>query len=119
MASPEFVNVKIVGSPDLISDLESLSAELPNEFQILTMGPEKGTSYLQYAVGDVASVVAIVQGIYWAAELAKKLYVHLKHGKENRIVIQTPSKRIDLVSSAELTEAEVRYALDQLIGGRS
>jgi hypothetical protein len=115
MSQSGFVNAKIIGSPALIGELQQVAAANPEAFVVLEAGPEEGTSYLQWGLGDVASIVAIIQGAYWAGDLAHKLYLHLKEKNEHKIVIQTPTTRIDLVANRALTEAEVKNALEKLV----
>lgn len=115
MSESPFINVKIIGSPALIEELQRISAETPSEFVIVDSGPEENTSYLQFGMAEVAAIVAIIQGTYWAGDLVHKLYKLLKEKNGHKIVLQTPTRRIDLVSERQLTEAEVKDALDKLV----
>jgi hypothetical protein len=115
MIESPFINVKIIGSPALIEELQRISAENPSEFVVVESGPEDNTSYLQFGMAEVAAIVAIIQGAYWAGDMGHKLYKLLTEKREVKIVLQTPTRRIDLVSERHLTEAEVKDALDKLV----
>ncbi len=116
MDTPEFIEIKLLSTPEVIQEFEAEWNAFPDQVKIVSSGPEKDPTYLEFGLMEVAAIVAIVQGALYFGEISAKLYRWLKDNKNKnkRIVIQTPLGSTEFVATNDLTEAEVREHLKRL-----
>lgn len=107
--------IKILGAKEQMDQLNEHANQFTEDIQVERYGIEKDPTNLKFGLAEVASLVAIAQGTVGLALLGKKIFDLLKEGKGRRIVIQTPMRRIELMSAADLTAEEVQNALTHVV----
>jgi hypothetical protein len=115
MTDIDEIQIKILGAKDQMDQLEEYARQFTEEIQIERYGIERDPTNLKFGLAEVVSLVAIAKGAVGAAILAKKIFELLRGDKARRIVVQTPMRRIELVSSTDLTPEEVQDALKHVI----
>ncbi|MBK8251078.1 MAG: hypothetical protein IPK82_00215 [Polyangiaceae bacterium] len=109
------IQVKVLAAQTLVDELAEQAEANPTAVQIISKGTEKDPTALEFELGDVANIIALVEGAIIAGEWGYRLYKWISANKNRRVVIQTPTRRIQLHYSEGMTEEEVRTALQQLI----
>ena len=115
MTAMDEIQIKILGAKEQMDELNKYATQFTDEIQIERYGIEKDPTNLKFGLAEVASLVAIVNGAAGIAILGKKIFDLLRGGSARRIIIQTPMRRIELISSADLTAAEVQDALTHVV----
>ncbi|HLL77393.1 MAG TPA: hypothetical protein VK421_19215 [Pyrinomonadaceae bacterium] len=112
------IQVKIIGSPEVVEEIRSDWAARPDQAQVVSSGPERDINSYRYGLTEIATIVGIIEGVAALGELGKKLYDYLKGGGDDArtIIVQTPLGRWEFVARDDLTEAEVQEILRKLAG---
>lgn len=109
------VQIKVLGAKEQMDELNEYSKQFAEEIQVERYGIEKDPTNLKFGLAEVASWVAITKGAVGVTILAKKIFDLLRGGRGRRIIIQTPMRRIELISSDDLTAEEVQDALTHIV----
>jgi len=115
MSDKPQIQVKFLGSKDLIAAINQKLTSGPDEFVIERVGPEKDVTNLKFGVADIASIVARFNDITPFLKLAKSLYDVLQMSSGERIIVQTPLRRVEFTSKSMLTEKDIEQALASLV----
>lgn len=115
MTSASPVQVKFLSDKSDIERLHSYLRERTNTVDIQRHGTEKDPSNLAFGIAEVAALVALFKDALPFLEMGKFIFELLHDTSQKKIVIQTPMRRIELVSSVDLTRAEIDEALAALV----
>lgn len=102
--------IKINGSPKLVSDLEHVIKQNP-EIMLESVGPSNEASRLKLGLGEVSTIIAIVNGTITLAKFAYTICKHLRKKPDERVSIQTPLKTVEILSSDADNEDHVSALL--------
>lgn len=109
------IHTKILGSKSFIDDLSKKLKTFPEAVRIEDIKIEKDPTVLSFGLGEVASIVTLIQGTFFFSQLAKLIFDSIKAKKENRIVVQTPLKRIEVNSTEELSSDQIKKLLEESV----
>jgi hypothetical protein len=115
MNGPEFMQVKITGTPEFIKEVEEEAHAAPNEITIVSSEPDEDSSVLEFGLVEASAILAVVKGAAWVGTMSVKLYEWLKE-KDRKIVVETPLGRCEFVAREDLSEEEIRKVLNTLAG---
>lgn len=115
MAGDAGLTIKISSSPELVSDLERLARASEGAIQVRSAGPSQDASRLRLGLGDVATIVAILNGTATLAKLAYGIYEALKKKRAERITVQTALRTVEILPSDAPDEQHVRALLESAI----
>jgi len=111
MATGKPMQIKFLGAKDQMDALHRFAQSHSSGIKVQSYGPEKDPTNLKFGLADVASMVGFIESVLAIPTLAVSLYELLKPKDSQRIVVQTPTMRIELVSKKDLTPKEVEDAL--------
>jgi hypothetical protein len=103
--------VKINGSPELVANLEGVVKENPTDMKLESVGPAQEPSHLGLGLAEVATIIAMVNGLATLAKFAYAIYKHLKDKPAESVTIQTPLRTIEIISSDAVSEERIRQLL--------
>ena len=117
MGDSDRLEVKIIGSSDLIKSLEEQWSARSSEVELVPSRIEKDSSAFQMGVDEIVSLVAVIKPAIFLGELGIKIYNYLKNknNQDQRVVIQTPLGRCEFIYTDELDVAIVQESLKQLL----
>jgi hypothetical protein len=107
--------VKINGSPELVAHLEGVVKENATDMKLESVGPAQEASHLGFGLAEVATIIAIVNGVATLAKFAYAIYNHLKDKPAERVTIQTPLRTIEILSSDAVSEERIRQLLSTVV----
>lgn len=102
--------IKINGSPELVKDLEHVIRQ-NSEIKLESVGPSDEASRLKLGLGEVSTIIAIVNGTITLGKFAYTVCQHLRKKPDERVTIQTPLKTVVILSSDADNEEHVRALL--------
>lgn len=108
------LQIKITGSPELVSRLSETELCEDEYLEVISFGENEQPSHLRFGLVEVASLVAIANGVVMLGKFAHGIYRHLTKNSDQRISIQTPLSRIEITSSEAISEERVRELVNQL-----
>jgi hypothetical protein len=115
MTSTASIQVKFLSDKSDIARLYAHLRERPGNVDIQRHGAEKDQTSLAFGIGDVASLVATFSDVATFLEIGKFIFDLLRTDQGKKIIIQTPVRRIEFVSTTTLSRAEIDEALDHLV----
>jgi hypothetical protein len=77
--------------------------------------PEKDATRLGFELATVSAVVTVIAAAIYAGELSIKITQWYRKSNADKIILQTPFKSIEVRAAKELTESEVKRALESLL----
>lgn len=105
------LRVKFIVDAEFADELKAAAAQHPNELVIESERTEVDATKLGFDLGSVVSIVAVAKGGWDAAMLADKIYAwwseRKKRKSQNKIVLQTPFKMLELHSNADITKEQI------------
>jgi hypothetical protein len=104
--------VKINGSPALIGDLASVAEANSSEIQIESVGPADEASHLRLGLTEVATLIAIVNGVATFAKFAWAIYKHLKEKNSEQLTVQTPLRTVVILGSDAVSPERIQELLE-------
>jgi hypothetical protein len=104
--------VKMSGSPGLIAELQADAAARMDEVKVQSAGPSEEVSRLKLGLGDVATMVALVNGVATFAKFAYAIYEHFKQNKSEELTVQTPLRTVVILASDATSVEQVKAMLD-------
>ncbi|MDR6417585.1 hypothetical protein J2808_004354 [Pseudarthrobacter sulfonivorans] len=78
--------------------------------------PVKNPEKLNFDIGQVSEVVAIVQALFFAGPLIPEALGFLRRKRKQMVVMETPLGRISIEPTRELSDDEIREMLKKLTG---
>ena len=102
--------IKINANPELINNLEH-EIKQSSDVKLESVGPSAEVSRLKLDLGEVSTIIAIVNGTITLAKFAYTIYQHLRRRPDERVSIQTPLKTVEILSSDADSEGHVRELL--------
>lgn len=115
MADDASFMVKIEGSPTLIDDLNIVANENPSEIKINSIGPANQSSQLRLGLTEVATLIAIVNGVATLAKFAWAIYKHLRDNGSERLTVQTPLRTVVILGSDADTPETIKALLEDAV----
>ncbi|MBI3004433.1 MAG: hypothetical protein HYY49_03350 [Ignavibacteriales bacterium] len=109
------IQIKFLSSSEFIRELETDFRKVGEEVKVISSGPEKDPTELDFGLNEVAAIVTIIQGSFYLGELAFKLFSALKASREKTVVVQTPFHRAEIHAHNDLTQEEVQRILKSII----
>jgi len=109
------IQVRVVAPSDLIQGLrDEVVGRMGNE-SLLDHGTVDHPTSLDFDYSHVATVVGLVNASLLLGRFAKIIYGWLAKNPGKRILIQTPLRRVELVSTIGLEEEEIKRKLRVLV----
>jgi hypothetical protein len=115
MNIPKEIEIKILGGPQSVSLLSKEMSYNPAQYKILSNEISKDHSNFDFGLVEVASLVAIIQGVVYLTDFVNTLMRALKQSKTNSVIVQTPLCRAEIEYSEDLTEEKIKEVLNKLI----
>lgn len=112
MEKQNYYNVKIIADETFIGLLKEYANQSPDDIKIESeIDESKDATDLGFELVSVLAVLAVVKELFYVGELAVKIYQWLKKSKDQKIIIVTPFRTIELHSNTELTVEDIRKLL--------
>jgi hypothetical protein len=115
MAKSEGLMVKFNASPQLVDELKSVVNQNPAHMELQSVGPSVEPSYLKLGLGEVSTLIAIIDGVITIAKFAYSVYKHLHENKGERVTLQTPLRTVEILSSDAVSEARILELLQSAL----
>lgn len=112
MADTAKFMVKIDGSPDLIDGLRDIVEANPALMKLESFGPSKEPSHLKLGLGEIATIVTVLNGLATLAKFAYAIYKHLNEKKAGQVTVQTPLRTVTILSSDAATQERIQELLE-------
>jgi hypothetical protein len=103
--------VKINGDPYLVAELERVVEENPDVMKLQSAGPSEEPSHLRLGLAEMATIVALVNGVATLAKFAYSIYQHLSEKKASVVTVQTPLRTIELRAPDAVSEERIAERL--------
>jgi hypothetical protein len=103
--------VKINGDPDLVAELERVVEQNPDVMKLRSAGPSAEPSHLRLGLAEVATIVALLNGVATLAKFAYSIYQHLSEKKTSVVTVQTPLRIIELRAPDAVSEESIAERL--------
>jgi hypothetical protein len=109
------VGVRIQGEPDVIDEIADL-VQSSGEAEFLRVEQDDtGGIGADFALETVATIIAIVSGLFFDKPIVPKLWDILHRHRGTRVVIETPTQTVTIESTKELTKESLQTALTALV----
>jgi len=115
MTGPATFMVKISGSTTLIDELADVAKANSPEIVIESVGPADEASNLRLGLAEVATIVAVVNGVATFAKFAWTIYKHLKDKESDQLTVQTPLRTVLIVASDAVSPEHIRALLEDAV----
>ncbi|HEV3278934.1 MAG TPA: hypothetical protein VG860_19210 [Terriglobia bacterium] len=115
MAKPAGFMVKIDASPELVGELKNVVESNPDLMKLESAGPSDQPSHLRLGLADVETLIAIVNGAVAFGQFAHSIYKHFKEKKAERLMVQTPLRTVEILSSDATSEERILELLQSSI----
>jgi len=115
MAKSEGLMVKFNASPKLVDELESVVNQNPAVMELQSVGPSDEPSYLKLGLGEVSTLIAVINGAITMGKFAYSVYKHLHENKGERVTLQTPLRSVEILGSDAVSEARVLELLQSAL----
>jgi hypothetical protein len=112
MSATPGIMVKINGSPDLVAELQDVAAAKDADLVVKSAGPAEEASHLRLGLGDIATLVAVLNGVATFAKFAYAIYKHLSDKKSEQVTVQTPLRTVVIVASDATSPERIKALLD-------
>ena len=106
------VMVKISGSPGLIDELQIDAASRVGEVKVQSAGPSEEVSHLKLGLGEVATLVALVNGVVTFGKFAYTIFEHFKQRKSEELTVQTPLRTVVILASDATSPEHIKELLE-------
>ena len=107
--------VRIQGEPDVVGEIsELIQASKDAEFVRLEQDDTGGIG-ADFALETVATVIAIVSGVFFDKPIVPALWNILHRHKGTKVTIETPTQTLTIESTGNLTKDSLQIALDALL----
>jgi len=109
------IRLRFTGAASDVQLLQGMLAREGQETSSLRRVEEPGQLALN--LEDVSALVAVMQGLFFAGPLVPHLLSLFKRkndGHESRLIVEGPTKRIEIVWDEGVTEEELRRVLKQV-----
>jgi len=103
--------VKINGDPDLVAELKHVVEKNPEVMNLQSAGPAAEPSHLRLGLAEVATIVALLNGVATLAKFAYSIYRHLSEKKASVVTVQTPLRIIELRAPDAISEESIAERL--------
>ena len=105
--------LKFIADETFAHELQAYSAQHPNEIRIERQSREKDGTQLGFDLTTVDHVVVLITHAITTAQLAVQIFKWWQKSKTNKLIIQSPSKALELVKSAVTTAKDIETLLDE------
>jgi hypothetical protein len=109
------IAVRIQGEPDVIGEISELVQASEQAEFLRVEQDDTGGIGADFALETVATIIAIVSGLFFDNTLIPKLWDVLHRHRGTRILIETPTQSISIESTGELTTEKLKTVLDALV----
>lgn len=105
--------IRIEGAPDVIAEIESLIRESESDGvkYVRTDKIESDEMGADFGIELIAAIVAIVDALFFDGAIVPKLYNILHRHRGTRIRINTPTGKITIEVTKDLSEEQLRNLL--------
>lgn len=109
--------LKFIADETFAQELQAYSAENPNDLRIERQSREKDATQLGFDLTTVDHIVVLVGHAIATAQLAAKIFQWWQKSKSNKLIIQSPSKALELAKSAVTTAKDIETLLNEAKSG--
>jgi hypothetical protein len=109
--------LKFIADETFAEELRSYSADHPDELRIERQSREKDATQLGFDLTTVDHIVVLVGHALTTAQLAAHIFKWWQKSKSNKLIIQSPSKALELAKSAVTTAKDIETLLDDAKSG--
>jgi hypothetical protein len=116
MAQGIGLDLRFLGAPEVIEELQQELAGRPTDVDVVSSGLVNEPTDLSFDLGQVADLVAVVNSAASAMVVLLPVFQKLfgKRAPRTKIVVESPLGKVTLDAGREMSEEEIRAAIRKL-----
>jgi hypothetical protein len=107
--------VRIQGEPDVIGEISGLVQASDQAEFLRVEQDDTGGIGADFALETVATIIAIVSGLFFDKPIIPKFWEILHRHRGTRVTIETPAQTLTIESTSELSKESLQAALSALV----